>query len=107
MGNAVQAEFKNPIDIFKYNAMTYNSIGNFGIQFLGDMKEKYHKDLDLDKLKKEIRQDDECLYRQIVKTLKKGRGYMTHKILVIDEIDNFASQEKAFFNFVKFITENK
>jgi Cdc6-like AAA superfamily ATPase len=83
-------------ELFQYNAMTYNDVRSFGLTLLQDINERVTGE------KRERLQrhkvDDESLADLIVRALASIKD---HKIIVIDEVDQFNSSERSFTILVK------
>jgi cell division control protein 6 len=97
MKQNVKTNLLNPIEIFIHNAMTYNDVKTYGIQILKEISERNG----VTKLKVNRSIDEEELSNMIAKALRVN--FNTHKIIVIDEIDTFQSQDKAFIELIKSI----
>jgi len=101
----------NNHQLYMYNAMTYSDVKSFALTL--------HQDLTQGLTGQEVKKlgrsqvDDEDISQLIAKTLAKSsnsqrdefgnRSKDVHKIIVIDEVDQFVSNEKAFTLLVKAI----
>ena len=84
-----------------YNAMTYSDVKNFGLTLFRHLQERFTKDESKMKRLSRGDVDDEELGYNIAKTLASGGNQDIHKVIVIDEVDQFSSNEKAFTFLIK------
>jgi hypothetical protein len=84
-----------------YNAMTYSDVKNFGLTLFRHLQERFTKDESKMKRLSRGDVDDEELGYNIAKTLASVGNQDIHKVIVIDEVDQFSSNEKAFTFLIK------
>lgn len=86
-----------------YNAMPYNDVKSFAITLEADMIEKFTGKTTYRRSRNTV--DDDLISSILAKLLSKTK---THKILVIDEVDHFNTNEKSFTTLVKtLLTQTK
>ena len=98
----INKDNEDKFELFMYNAMTFNDVKTFGIKLLKDLQNR----LDENRTKpahslNRAEVDDEDLAFYVAKELGRRRDTPKHKIIVIDEVDQFQSNEKAFTFLVK------
>lgn len=102
----MQANTNTSFELFLYNAMTYENIKIFARQALDDINLRLGGSIGSTFNQKRCAQDEEYLSELVAASLKNNKKE-THKILVIDEIDCFQNQEKAFLTFIKGILKDR
>ena len=93
------------LDIFLYNAMSFKDVKRFCIRLLSDLTEKLVGEVIDDEHFKDKKYDEEDLSLKIAKVLQNKSKFT--KIIVIDEIDSFESNERGFMALVKNIIVSK
>lgn len=81
-----------------YNAMAYNDVRSFALTLLCDLTQRVTKE-EHERLHRNS-VDDEQVANKVVKILGKEKN---HKVIVIDEVDQFNSNERAFTILIKAI----
>ena len=86
-----------------FNAMTYSDVKSFGLKLYERLQESLFDELPK-RLYERHQVDDEdiapLLQRVLSRASKNGKA---HRVIVIDEVDIFSRQEKAFTTIIKAI----
>ena len=88
--------------VLMHNAMTYAEVKTYGLQLLEEVSLQLNGKESLKVNKGQL--DEEDLSELISKALKETT--QIHKVVVIDEIDTFQSQEKMFMALTKSILKS-
>ena len=83
-------------ELFMYNAMPYNDVKSFAITLEADITEKLTGKETYRRSRNTV--DDDLISSLLAKLLARTKS---HKILVIDEVDHFNTNEKSFTTLVK------
>lgn len=97
--STVHKESEGEFELFMYNAMTYNDVKNFGITLYKDLCDRF-SNTKTQRLNR-ADYDMEDIGFIIAKALHNAKD--CHKIIVIDEVDQFSSHEKSFTYLIKAI----
>ncbi len=101
--STVDVKTCSSVQIFKFNAMTYTDVTQFAIHLHKTVMEKLSKGKVSAITKSGY--SDEAIAEKASSAL--SLHPMIHKILVIDEIDHFASKEQAFLALIRLILKSE
>jgi Cdc6-like AAA superfamily ATPase len=98
---------------FLFNAMTYPDVKSFSIILYEKIYESYYGELPKKRIERDQVDDEdiackiEMLLTRISDMHKKTFTHQPHRIIVIDEVDCFSSNEKAFTLLVRHIIKSQ
>lgn len=92
----------NDFQLFMYNAMTYHDVRSFAITLEAELLEKFTGKETFRRSRTSV--DDDLISEIVAKIL--STKTKQHTILVIDEVDQFNSNEKAFTTLIKTLLTN-